>query len=87
MSAIAQYRPNVILLDVSQANAEGRLVLSKFKSKAGTRSIPIILFATSEMDWLDCETEGRLMQPILFSEFVNAITETGIQIPKTTKEV
>jgi CheY-like chemotaxis protein len=87
MRAIAQNRPNVILLDVSQTNAEGRLALRELKSQSGTRFIPVILCATSETDWLDCEAEGRLLQPILFSEFVSAVAETGIQTPKNSKEV
>lgn len=86
-TALEDDRTDVILLDVSQSNDEGRRVWRKLKSKSETRSIPIILCATSEMDWLDYEAEGRLLQPILFSDFVNAITETGILIPKTAKEV
>ena len=85
-STIVQNRPDVILLDVSQADAEGRLALKELKSQSGMRSIPIILCATSETDWLDCEADGRLLQPILFNEFVNAVTETGIQVPKNSKE-
>lgn len=86
MSAIAKNRPAVILLDVSQANAEGRLTLQELKSQSGTRFIPIILCATSETDWLDCDVEEGLLQPILFSEFVKAVAETGIRIPTNTKE-
>lgn len=84
--AIENDPPDVILLDVSHTNREGRIALDELKSQAGVRSIPIILCATSEMDWLDCEAEGRLLQPILFSDFVNAITEIGTHVPLNTKE-
>jgi CheY-like chemotaxis protein len=84
---IKKNHPDVILLDISQANADGRQALRELKAKAGTRFIPIILCATSELDWLDCEAEGGLLQPILFSDFINAIVEAGIQIPKNKKEV
>ena len=87
ISVIAQKRPDVLLLDISQMNPEGRLIQQELKSQPGTRFIPIILCATSEVDWLDCEAEGRLLQPILFGDFVNAVAETGIQIPKYAKEV
>jgi CheY-like chemotaxis protein len=86
-SAIAQNRPDVILLDVSQANPEGLLTLRELKSRPETRLVPVILCATSETDWLNCEAEGRLLQPILFGEFVIAVEEAGIQIPKNAKEV
>jgi len=80
-------RPDVIFLDVSRTNPEGRLALLQLKSQPEMRFIPVILCATSEMDWQGCEAEGRLLQPILFNDFVNAIAETGIQIPRQTKEV
>jgi len=84
---IEQNRPDVILLDISQGNPEGQLTLRELKSQPEARLVPVILCATSETDWLDCEAEGRLLQPILFSEFVIAVEETGIQIPKNAKEV
>jgi len=86
LSVIVQNRPDVILLDVSQARTEGWIALRELKSQSDTRSIPVILCATSETDWLDCETEWRLLQPFLFSEFVKAVAETGIRIPTNTKE-
>jgi len=87
ISAITRNRPEAILLDVSQANPGGQTTLRELKSQPKTRLIPVILCATSEMDWLDCEAEGRLLQPILFGEFVIAVEEVGIQIPKNAKEV
>jgi CheY-like chemotaxis protein len=83
---IAQNQPDIILLDISRANAEGRSLLSELKSRPATRSIPIILCATSETDWIDCESEGRLLQPILLGDFVTTLMETGIQIPRNAKE-
>jgi CheY-like chemotaxis protein len=85
-SVIMRSRPDAILLDVSQASPGGQAVLQELKSKPETRLIPVILCATSETDWLDCEAEGRLLQPILFSEFVIAVEEAGIKTPKSAKE-
>lgn len=85
-TALENDQTDVILLDISHTNSEGRIALEELKSRAGANSIPIILCATSEMDWLDYEAEGRLLQPILFNDFINAITEIGIQIPHNTKE-
>lgn len=84
---IAQNRPDVILLDISQANPAGKLTLQELKSQPETRLVPVILCATSETDWVDCEAEGRLLQPVLFMEFTIAVEEAGIQIPKNAKEV
>ena len=87
LNVIAQSRPNVILLDVSQANVEGQQALRDIKSAESSRLIPVILCGTSETDWLDCEAEGRLLQPILLNDFAHVLSETGLQIPKNVKEV
>jgi CheY-like chemotaxis protein len=86
LNVIEQSRPNVILLDMSQANAEGRQALRDIKSAESTRLIPVILCGTSETDWLDCEAEGRLLQPILLNDFAHVLSETGLQTPKNVKE-
>ncbi len=84
--SITENRPDVLLLDVSQANSEGQRTWRELKSQPETRLIPIILCATSETDWSDCEAEGRLLQPILFADFIHAITDAGIQFPQGIKE-
>lgn len=85
-SFITQNRPDVILLDVSKASAERRQAYQELKAHAETQNIPLILCATSEADWMDCEAEGRLLQPIMFNEFINVLKEIDIQIPPDTKE-
>ena len=78
--------PDVILLDISRTNSEGRPALQQLRSKEQTRLIPVILCATSELDWLDCEADGRLLQPVLFEQFAGAIKEIGINISENKKE-
>lgn len=73
-------QPDVILLDISQGKPESLLALQKLRSTGRAREIPVILCATSELDWLKLEADGRLLQPILFEQFVSAIAETGIII-------
>src|SRR5262245_25843691 len=80
ITMIGQHVPNMILLDVSQDNAERHEALRKIKENATTPATPVILCGTSEMDWLNCEAEGRLLQPILFNDFAQALSEVGIPI-------
>src|SRR5262245_57796985 len=80
ITTIGQQRPNLILLDVSQANAEGHEALRRIKENTAAPFIPVILCGTSEMDWLNCEAEGRLLLPILFNDFAHALSEVGIPI-------
>ena len=87
ITTIGQQPPNLILLDVSQANADGHEALRKIKENTAPPFIPIILCGTSEMDWLNCEAEGHLLQPILFNDFAHAVSEVGIPISQNTKEV
>ena len=84
---IAQNRPDTILLDISQSNLEGRQALRDIKSVESARLIPVILCGTSETDWLNCEAEGRLLQPILLDDFAHVLSKAGLKFPNNVKEV
>lgn len=43
-------RPGLVLLDLNMPGTDGREVLKKIKSEQGLKSIPVIIFTTSDSD-------------------------------------
>ncbi len=53
-------RPALVILDLNLPRKNGRVVLADFKTDPGLRSIPIVIFTTSQSrkDILDCYALG-----------------------------
>jgi CheY-like chemotaxis protein len=74
----AAVRPDVVLLDLNMPGKNGRQVLAQIKANPGLRSIPILVFSTSQ-DPVDIEASYSLHanayvpKPINFDDFTSVV--------------
>ena len=77
--AIHEFWPDLILLDVSLAGADGREICKKIKTADDTRDIPIILFsANAEMEKSihSCNAQAFIAKPYELSNLLQTIRRT-----------
>ena len=78
-TAIGNFHPDLILLDVSLGGADGREICKSIKADKETEHIPVILFsANAEMEKsLEyCHAEAFIAKPYELSYFLNTIRDT-----------
>lgn len=71
-------RPGVILLDLNMPGTDGREVLKKIKSDEALKSIPVVIFTTSdsERDIRDCYQNGAnsyITKPVDLEKLLNVM--------------
>ena len=73
---LVNFRPDLILLDVSLSGADGRDICKTIKWSEETRHIPVILFsANAEMgnSISDCRAQAFIEKPFEFSQLLQVI--------------
>ena len=76
LSSIKSFNPNLILLDIALAGADGRIICSELKSGKDTENIPIILFSANhgmEKTIDGTGANGFVAKPFEMSHLVNTI--------------
>lgn len=71
-------RPDLVLLDLNLPRRNGREVLSEMKQDPSLRSIPVIIFTTSdaEQDILDCyqkHANAYLTKPVSLDDYMDKL--------------
>jgi two-component system, response regulator len=75
--------PKIILLDLKMPKVSGIEVLQQLKSDASTRSIPIIVLTSSNLD-PDIEScyklgvNSYIVKPVGFDEFAKTVAQLGL---------
>lgn len=75
-NTIVNFEPDLILLDVSLAGADGREICKRIKSKQDTQHIPVILFSANiemEKSIGDCKAQAFISKPYELSNFLQTI--------------
>lgn len=75
-SSLANFKPDLILLDVSLEGADGREICKKLKRSEETRHIPVIIFsANAEMGETikDCNAQDFIAKPYELSHLLKTI--------------
>lgn len=75
-NAIEEFMPNLILLDVSLAGADGREICRRLKSQKDTEHIPIILFSANiemEKSLNNCNAQAFISKPYDLNYFLQTI--------------
>jgi two-component system, OmpR family, response regulator VicR len=74
--SINNFKPDLVLLDVSLIGADGRDLCKKMKQEAATQHIPVILFsANADMgNYIqDCKAEAFIAKPFELSHLLKTI--------------
>ena len=74
--SILNFKPDLILLDVSLLGADGRDICKKLKATIETQHIPVILFsAHAEVanNFQDCQAQGFIAKPFEVSHLVQTL--------------
>ena len=80
---VADFSPDLILMDIRLDTADGRIICDKMKSQAGTSHIPIILLtglSYDEIAILDCQADAVIGKPYSNASLLHIIhqcLETG----------
>lgn len=80
-NAIADFGPDLILLDVSLGGADGREICKRIKTTDATRHIPVILFSANiemEKSIDNCHAQAFISKPYELGYFLNTI-RTNLQ--------
>jgi DNA-binding response OmpR family regulator len=75
-NSLNNFKPNLILLDVSLAGADGRDICKKIKQSKETEHVPVILFsANAKMgnDIENCHAQDFISKPFELSHLVQTI--------------
>lgn len=81
---IEDFGPDLILLDVSLAGADGREICKTLKAKKETQHIPVILFSANiemEKSIENCNAQAFISKPYELNYFLNTI-KSNIEISK-----
>jgi len=65
-SAVEEFKPDLILMDIRLDTADGRTICDKLKSDVGTSHIPIILLtglSYDEIAHIDCQADAIIGKP------------------------
>lgn len=83
-STIESFDPDLILLDVSLAGADGREICKNLKAQQKTQHIPVILFSANiemEKSIDNCNAQAFISKPYELSYFLNTI-KSNIEISR-----
>ena len=75
---IREYKPDLVILDIFIADADGRVICKELKKSKTTTKIPVILFSASnrlEAYTKDSGAQGYLKKPFENAELINIIKE------------
>ncbi len=78
-STISNFKPDILLLDVSLGGADGREICKKLKSTGETKHIPVVLFSANvemEKSIHDCGAEAFLAKPYELSNLLQTLRST-----------
>lgn len=81
--SIRNFRPDLILLDVSLGGADGREICKRLKSQQETKQIPVILFSANiemEKSIHNCNAQAFISKPYDLNYFLQTIN-TNINTP------
>ena len=76
---IVGFKPDLILLDVSLAGADGRVICKRIKAAEETMHIPVILFsANTEIEKAagDCNAQAFISKPYELAHLLKTIRKT-----------
>ena len=83
-TTIESLEPDLILLDVSLAGADGREICKNLKARKETEHIPVILFSANiemEKSIENCNAQAFISKPYELSYFLNTI-KSNIEISR-----
>jgi len=86
-STIGNYNPDLILLDVSLGDADGREICKRLKLSGNTTHIPIILFSANvemEKSIKDCHAQAFISKPYDLPHLLQVI-KANIDESKTNR--
>lgn len=75
-NSILNFKPDLILLDVSLGGADGRDICKKIKHTKETEHLPVILFSANEKmgnDIAICEAQDFIAKPFDLSHLIDTI--------------
>ena len=75
-NAIEEFKPDLILLDVSLGGADGREICKRIKTAKETEHIPVILFSANiemEKSIENCLAQAFISKPYELNYFLNTI--------------
>ena len=75
---IKSYKPDLIILDIFIAGADGRVICKELKKSKTTINIPVILFsATNRLEAYtkDSNAQGYLKKPFENEDLINVVKE------------
>lgn len=74
---IADFKPDVILLDIWIDKVDGRVVCNYLKSHEATAEIPIILISAVliDIDDVNCRPEAIIQKPFQIAEIIEIIED------------
>ena len=75
---VADFRPDLILMDIRLDTADGRIICDNLKSRAGTSHIPIILLtglSYDEIAFLDSRADAVIGKPYSNDSLLNVINQ------------
>ena len=75
-SSIDDFKPDLVLLDVSLGGADGRDICRKIKQTKETEDLPVILFSANALfgnDLASCKAEDFIAKPFELSHLVKTI--------------
>jgi len=77
---VQEERPTVIMLDIALPGMDGWQVLEALKADHSTRDIPVVMCSGLEevRRSLHRGAVGYLQKPVLYQDFVQAVTSAGI---------
>lgn len=78
-SDIQEFMPDLILLDISLGDADGREICKRIKTTNGTEHIPVILFSANiemEKSFASCHAQAFISKPYELDYFLNTIKAT-----------
>ncbi len=75
--------PSVILLDLKMPRVSGIEVLQKIKSDERTKTIPVVVFSSSQEDpdvkaCYELGVNSYIVKPLDFDEFMKVVSELGL---------
>lgn len=75
-TTIDDFKPDLLLLDVSLGGADGREICKRLKQSKETETLPVILFSANAIlknDLADCNAQDFIAKPFELSHLVKTI--------------
>jgi len=76
--AIANFKPDLIVMDIRLDTADGRTICDELKSNSGTSHIPVILLTGlgyDEIAWIDCQADAIIGKPFDNGSLLHTINQ------------